>query len=224
MARHRRKEKADKEKPKQINFDKPIVSSYSKPLASKEVVERLFELHNELTALDSLEDTSELKPFIKDFMNAKLIESSNVGVQSLVLCCVTDVLRLFAPNCPFNSTQLTKIFNLVCRNLKSVHKSSNTFHDQQVEYLNNLSTSNSVVLICETENSTELIDTFFQIGFSFDASNSDDDARFLEPIVNCFNSIVASANSLSSKTLNLIFYSPLFDTVNQVNQRFEKIP
>lgn len=51
-------------------------------------------------------DTDSLADVTKDLVNPTLREHNDKGVRALVACCIADLLRLYAPDAPYNDREL----------------------------------------------------------------------------------------------------------------------
>jgi sister-chromatid-cohesion protein PDS5 len=64
-------------------------------------------LHIELAALD--QDTVDAKSLDKvreKLVNASLLLGKDKGVKAYTCCCLADLLRLYAPDCPYEEKEL----------------------------------------------------------------------------------------------------------------------
>lgn len=65
------------------------------------------ELHEELAALDQeVTDTKSLDKVKDKLINAGLLLGKDKGVKAYTCCCLADLLRLYAPDCPYGDKDL----------------------------------------------------------------------------------------------------------------------
>jgi hypothetical protein len=85
-----------------LQFNQSLVT---KSLTTPMLCSRLKELHEELSKLDQ-------QVVVKDSLSSvkkelfTLISHKDRYVKILVACCISDILRLYAPDAPFNTSQL----------------------------------------------------------------------------------------------------------------------
>lgn len=64
-------------------------------------------LHKELQSFEQMNvDTSSLTSVSKDLINKRILGHKNTTVTALVTCCIADVLRLHAPDPPYDDAEL----------------------------------------------------------------------------------------------------------------------
>jgi sister-chromatid-cohesion protein PDS5 len=86
------------------------------------IIERLQEIHEDLKCREQ-DDNDDLEDLLVEEL-CKYLSSSNKTVQSLLAMNFADVLRLSAPNCPYNEKQLVSIFKLMINQLKLIQNLS----------------------------------------------------------------------------------------------------
>jgi sister-chromatid-cohesion protein PDS5 len=64
-------------------------------------------LHEELKRLDQdCVDVASLNTVKTELVMPSLVQHKDKGVKSLVACCLADILRLYAPDAPYNDEEL----------------------------------------------------------------------------------------------------------------------
>jgi sister-chromatid-cohesion protein PDS5 len=70
-------------------------------LAQDELIKRLKKLANVLADTDQIDEESEaretIKPVAKTLVRQNLIKHSNKDIRLIVACCLSDILRILAP-------------------------------------------------------------------------------------------------------------------------------
>lgn len=70
-------------------------------------------------------------------------------VRLLVACCLSQILRLYAPDPPYDGEGLGKVFSLLVQQLRGLSEPSGTYYSHYFSLLESLATVKSVVLIWE---------------------------------------------------------------------------
>lgn len=87
-----------------LRFQGPLYKAGTSVDALKK---RLDSFHKELAALDQgAIDTSLLDDYCAELIKPSLMRHKDRSVQVLVGCILSDILRLYAPNAPFTSTEI----------------------------------------------------------------------------------------------------------------------
>ncbi|EGV66434.1 Sister chromatid cohesion protein pds5 [Yamadazyma tenuis] len=199
-----------------LTFSKSIISTPQNPIATKDLVKRLQQLSEELSTID--QENPDLKSFdhIKqDLVNPKLLKSSNSGVQAYVCCALADILRVYAPDAPFTSVEISSIFKAFFNQFKKLSDTHNLYFQQQCYLLKRLAEVRSVVLIADVADSEQLIETAFNV--FYDLSNKDFPHR-LEPLIcDILSEIMAEAEVLPHNVLKLVLDKLLTNNPNTSN-------
>ncbi|KAH3669480.1 hypothetical protein OGAPHI_001601 [Ogataea philodendri] len=196
-----------------LKFNDALVGTVNKPIPTKDLVLRLQQLQNELSSLD--QDKVDLKSLdkIKDsLINKKLVKHSNSGVQAYCACCLADVLRFYAPDAPYNASQLSDLFGLFYSQFKQLNNQDGPYYHQQTYLLTRLAETRSVVLITDLPNSEALVEQIFDIFYNL-ASSGTFNSR-LEPLAcEILSEVIAESSTIPTKTLKLILNKFLANTM-----------
>lgn len=201
---------ASRESKSRLKFDKSIISTLKSPISTKELLIRLQALSDELSAVDQDNvDIGSYKKIQDDLVNKKLLGNSNFGIQAYVCCCLSDILRINAPNAPFTATQLSDIFKAFFKQFKKLAEQENPYFQQQCYLLKRLAEVRSVILITDLPDAEQLIDLIFTT--FYDLSAKEFPSR-LEPLTcDILSEIISESESIPHKVLKLIldkFLSP----------------
>ena len=143
-----------------VKFDKPIVPTVKAPISNKELINRLASLHDELSNID--DSSVDLSSYTANLVNKKLLSHSSIGVQAYLCCCISDVLRIFAPNAPYSAQQLSDIFKLFFKQFaRLTDKKDDPFYQQHVYLLKRLAEAKSTILITDLPDLEALIVNIF---------------------------------------------------------------
>ena len=127
---------------------------------------RLRELHCELAGIEQgAVDTRELDALCAEVARPALLEHRDASSRAFGACILADMLRLYAPNAPFNARQLKNIFALFVDILTApgvLAAPDDTLHPQTVYLLESLSTVQSAVLILDIQGADAAIVQLFE--------------------------------------------------------------
>ena len=165
-----RSEESDATNDTSFSFCLPILSTIKRTLSNKEQLNRLVELHEKISILeDDQVDLETLRPISKDLINKKLLNHASIGVQAFVCCCISDILRLFAPNAPYTDEELSDIFKAFLKqfqrisssNVASAKSDRPQFYPQYVYLLKRIAETKTFVLMLDLPDSQFLVEEFF---------------------------------------------------------------
>lgn len=156
--------------PRKLKFSEKLVG---KGLTADALLKKLKALHTELAELDQDDaDRKTLEPICKELVNTSLLLHKDKGVKAYVACCLADLLRLFAPDAPYVSSELRDIFQFFFRQLTVGLKGSDSpYYTQYFHLLESLSTVKSVVLVCDLPQAEELMNGIFHDFFQLVGQN-----------------------------------------------------
>ena len=99
----------------------------------------------------------------KDLINTSILLHKDRGVKAYAACCIADLLRLYAPEAPYNQNELRDIFQFFFRQLSTGLKGADSpYYNEYFHLLESLSTVKSVVLVCDLPNADDLIIEVFR--------------------------------------------------------------
>ncbi|KAI9100571.1 armadillo-type protein [Phlyctochytrium arcticum] len=134
----------------------------SKAITTGELVNRLKKLHNDLKQLEQNEvDTDSLGLVRKELQSSTLTGHKDKAVRALTACCLADILRLFAPDAPYNKQQLRGIFEFFGKQLANVGNKDSPYFSYYNFLLDSLSTVRSIILLNDLD-AEELIKDYFR--------------------------------------------------------------
>lgn len=155
-----------------LKFNKPIIASVTSPIVTKELLSRLQTLLDELSSID--QDTIDRKSLatIKDaLVNRKLLRHANAGVQAHVCCCISDILRIYAPDAPYTASELSMIFKTFFLQFKKLSNEENPYFQQQAYLLKRLAEVRSIILVTDLPDSESLIESIFNVFYDLSANS-----------------------------------------------------
>ncbi|OLY83379.1 Sister chromatid cohesion protein pds5 [Smittium mucronatum] len=137
-----------------------------KLVATQELLAELKKITKELSLIDQeTVDTRSLAPVAKQLISNKITEHQNQSVQSYAACCLVDILRLFAPEAPYDNAELDRIFVLFISRLKHLKSVTDPLYSKSAYLLDSLASIRSVALSTELEDSEKIMVSFFSTFF-----------------------------------------------------------
>ena len=152
---------AGQSSPKKLRFREKLTG---KGLSTDILLKKLKQLHQELADMDQeVVDVGSLSPVRKELISTSLLLHKDRGVKAYTACCLADLLRLYAPDAPYNQNELRDIFQFFFRQLSTGLKGTDSaYYNEYFHLLESLSTVKSVVLVCDLPNSDELMVDIFR--------------------------------------------------------------
>lgn len=186
-----------------LKFDKSIISTAENLISSTELLDRLTSFHEELTSLVQYSvDLSSLEQYRNDLINRKLLKHKDTGVRSFVACCISDILRLYAPDAPYTDIQLTEFFKLVLSQFDYLGDQENGYYIQQKYLILRLLEYRSIVLIADLPTSNKLVEELFTIFYN---DSNHFDTKLYNVIGGILGEVISEFDSVPMPVLKLIF-------------------
>ncbi|KAF9933605.1 hypothetical protein FBU30_005044 [Linnemannia zychae] len=128
-----------------------------------DLLKKLKDLHAELKELEQeTVDTKSLSAITKQLVESSIVNHKDKGIRIYAACCIADMLRLYAPDAPYNNTQLKAIFGLFVNELRHITNASGTHYSMYYYLLESLSVVKSIVLINDLKNADQLMIELFR--------------------------------------------------------------
>ncbi|ORX33887.1 armadillo-type protein [Kockovaella imperatae] len=173
-----------------LDFNDKLVQSGKKETAEV-TLKRLKTLHQKLSTLEQdLTDKKSLDPICRPLIHNTILHHKDRGVKAYAACCLADLLRLYAPDAPYNERELRDIFQFFYHQLKDnfhtppaplgasrrandASQSSTpgaasqritdiAYYTEYVYLIESLATIKSVVLACDAANGDDIVHGFFE--------------------------------------------------------------
>lgn len=108
-------------------------------------------------------DVESLASVTRDLVSPSLMTHKDKGVKALTACCITDMLRLYAPEAPYSNSELREIFEFFRKQLLGIADVEGAYYSKYFYLVENLSTVKSIVLIAEIQQGQdELVADYFK--------------------------------------------------------------
>jgi sister-chromatid-cohesion protein PDS5 len=168
---------------KKLRFKQPLVGKPGKQISVGDLLTRLKTLLDELRTIDQEEaHRDSLMPVAQELASQTLLQHKDNGVRAWAVCCVVDMLKLFAPDAPYpasklkvrSSIQWVQCSTNVCQEIFSViinkllpllADPSHPYNSQHMYILRSLAEWKSILLINEIPGSEQLTSALFTTCF-----------------------------------------------------------
>lgn len=90
-----------------LQFKQALIGRPGKPINVSDLLARFKTLLDELRTMDQDDvHRDSLLSTAQDLANSSLLHHKDAGVRAWTLCCIVDMLRLFAPDAPYPASKL----------------------------------------------------------------------------------------------------------------------
>ncbi|KAL8731444.1 MAG: hypothetical protein Q9166_003419 [cf. Caloplaca sp. 2 TL-2023] len=150
-----------------LQFNEPLSWRAGKSIAVADLLRRLQALSREMQDMEQEENERDsFTKVAKELVSPNLLSHKDKGVKALTVSCLVDILRLCAPDAPFNEQQLRDIFNVIISYiLPALADPSHAYNNQHNYVLNSLAQVKSIILLADISSSDTLIKNVFKICF-----------------------------------------------------------
>ncbi|KAJ2888120.1 Sister chromatid cohesion protein pds5 [Coemansia asiatica] len=110
-------------------------------------------------------DTHSLDSITRQLLAPALLKHKESGVVAYVTCCISDILRLYAPEAPYSDDEIKQIFNVFIDQLGHLDDPNNQFFPLREYLLTNLATVRTCALVTMLPDAEDVISKFFAVLF-----------------------------------------------------------
>ncbi|KAJ2616184.1 Sister chromatid cohesion protein pds5 [Coemansia sp. RSA 1365] len=158
----------NEDEPQELSFRPKLFAgaSQKKTVPTSELYKQLKKLSKELNGLQQeTVDTQSLDAVTKQLLVPALLKHSEQGVVAYVTCCIADVLRLYAPEAPYNDEEVRMVFSVFIDQLQLLSDANNQFFALREYLLTSLATVRTPALIALLPGAEDIISRFFTVLF-----------------------------------------------------------
>ncbi|PIA19572.1 hypothetical protein COEREDRAFT_12926 [Coemansia reversa NRRL 1564] len=158
----------NEDEPQELSFRPKLFAgaSQKKTVPTSELYKQLKKLSKELNGLQQeTVDTQSLDSVTKQLLVPALLKHSEQGVVAYVTCCIADVLRLYAPEAPYNDDEVRMVFSVFIDQLQLLSDANNQFFALREYLLTSLATVRTPALIALLPGAEDIISRFFTVLF-----------------------------------------------------------
>ncbi|KAJ2224109.1 Sister chromatid cohesion protein pds5 [Coemansia sp. RSA 485] len=140
--------------------------SNKKTVTISELYKQLKKLSKELNNLEQETiNTHSLDTVTRQLLAPALLKHKESGVVAYVTCCISDILRLYAPEAPYSDDEIKQIFNVFIDQLGHLNDTNNQFYPLREYLLTNLATVRTCALVTMLPDAEDVISKFFAVLF-----------------------------------------------------------
>ncbi|KAH7063800.1 armadillo-type protein [Paraphoma chrysanthemicola] len=152
---------------KKLKFKQPLVGRPGKQTSVSDLLTRLKTLLDELRTIDQEEaHRDSLMPVAQELAHQSLLQHKDNGVRAWTVCCIVDMLKLFAPDAPYPASKLKEIFSvIILKLLPLLADPTHPYNSQHMYILRSLAEWKSILLINEIPGSDQLTSALFTTCF-----------------------------------------------------------
>jgi sister-chromatid-cohesion protein PDS5 len=148
---------------KKLKFKQPLVGRPGKQIGVSDLLARLKTLLDELRTMDQEEaHRDSLMPVAQELAHQSLLQHKDNGVRAWTVCCIVDMLKLFAPDAPYPASKLKEIFSvIILKMLPLLADPTHPYNSQHMYVLRSLAEWKSILLINEIPGADQLTSAIF---------------------------------------------------------------
>ena len=152
---------------KMLRFKQPLVGKPGRQISVGDLLTRLKALLDELRTMDQEEaHRDSLMPVAQDLAHPSLLQHKDNGVRAWTVCCIVDMLKLFAPDAPYPASKLKEIFGvIVLKMLPALADPAHPYNSQHMYVLRSLAEWKSILLVNEIPGADHLTSALFTTCF-----------------------------------------------------------
>ncbi|EMD92740.1 hypothetical protein COCC4DRAFT_40939 [Bipolaris maydis ATCC 48331] len=194
---------------KKLRFKQPLVGRPGKPVGVSDLLTRLKALLDELRTIDQEEaHRDSLMPVAESLAHHSLLQHKDNGVRAWTVCCIVDMLKLFAPDAPYPASKLKEIFSVIIHKLLPLLADpSHPYNSQHMYILRSLAEWKSILLINEIPGSDQLTSALFTTCFDVlsGPSKAEDLSKNIEHnMTEVLSTIIDEAPSVTHDVVDVI--------------------
>ncbi|XP_050230747.1 sister chromatid cohesion protein PDS5 homolog C-like isoform X2 [Mercurialis annua] len=140
----------------------------------------------------------------------KLLRHSDTDVKVSVAACISQIIRITAPDAPYDATKMKEIFYLIVATFPKLSHMSSSFYSKAVSVLVTLASTRAVVMMMDLH-CHALISQMFQLFLLITRSNDSD-------AVSAAMASIMTITILESDDISLEIFSPLLISVRKENR------
>ncbi|RKP38243.1 armadillo-type protein [Dimargaris cristalligena] len=186
-----------------LRFRQKLVFEGTKTIAPAELMKRLKTLHAELAEMDQEKvDVRSLDSVTRSLISSTLLEHKDNGVQIHTACCLADIMRLYAPEAPYDEEELRTIFEFFLSQLAHLAQSNSDYFQLYFYLLESLSNVKSVVLVVDLNHPEQLVTEFFRL--FFDIIRPDQSRNLQLYMVDVLHQLVEETPTVPQEVVDII--------------------
>ncbi|SCU97563.1 LAMI_0F10528g1_1 [Lachancea mirantina] len=197
----------------QMAFKRSIIPTMKENTTVEQLLDTLNSLHEHLSSLkQEALDVSSIDKYRAELMDRRIFKNKDAGVRTLCACCLSDILRLYAPHAPYTGEELRAIFQLFFSQFRLLKEPDNGYHAQQIFLATNLLEFRSIVLLTHVPKCDALIDELFEIFLPKEGAAFPE--RLYKLAAGLLGEIISECDALPTSALKRVFNRILSHSAN----------
>ncbi|XP_015769541.1 PREDICTED: sister chromatid cohesion protein PDS5 homolog A-B-like [Acropora digitifera] len=120
-------------------------------LSKDELIKRLKNLAHELSNADQVDGESKYKEVAASLVKPFILKHRDKDVKAHAACCLADILRIFAPDAPYEEAELRAVFLMITDQLKGLENTKSNLSKKCFYLLENLALVKSFNICLELD-------------------------------------------------------------------------
>lgn len=120
-------------------------------LSKDELIKRLKNLAHELSNADQTDGETKYRDVAQSLVSPFILKHRDKDVKAHTACCLADILRIFAPDAPYDEEQLKGVFMLITNQLKGLENTKSNLSKKYFYLLENLALVKSFNICLELD-------------------------------------------------------------------------
>ena len=141
--------------------------------------------------------------------SAKLLKHRDPDVKLLTACCLSDVMRIYAPNTPYDDDALKMIFELFIAQLRGIDNPAGPSFDRYCGLLERLAVVQIFVLMLDLPCADELLVSLFEV--LFESVAVDHSSRVESYVTEILSSMLQEMETVTQPVLDAVLVNFLND-------------
>ncbi|KAF4823949.1 Sister chromatid cohesion protein pds5 [Colletotrichum tropicale] len=193
-----------------LQFDEELTWRPGKPIPTTELLNRLQALYEELSSIDQdAVNVESLNDVSHALGQRNLLAHKDKGVKAYTAVCISEILRLCAPDAPFTADQTKMFFNLLVSHIfPSLSDQAHPYHSQHKAVLTALTEVKSILLINDVDGADEMLLRLFSVFFDGVSGGSSSEEGVSKEVGNTMTemliALVDEASGMNPKVIEVI--------------------
>lgn len=148
-----------------------------------------------------------------ELIHPNLLSHKDKGVRAYVACCLSDMLRITAPDAPYTEAQLKDIMLFFVRQLQGLQDQESSHYALAFYLLESLDMVRSAVLVCDLSGGDVIVTAFFRTFFDVAIHNSTKQVHFL--MADVMQQLIEESQIIPTKLLDVLLSQLLLPAAKQ---------
>ncbi|KAK2398951.1 nucleolar protein dao-5 [Trifolium repens] len=151
-----------------------------------------------------------LSPSLKALIADKLIEHSNVDVKVALASCLSEIIRITAPDAPYDDPQMKEVLRLIVSSFGNLHDKSSPWYAERILILDSVAKARLGVVMLDLECDALILEMFQKFFKTIREHHQ-------ENVFSSMKTIMVHVIE-ESDNISLDLLSPILDSLNKKNE------